>query len=168
MAIFSYENFSFILSNLRIEHNSKKRKGSKLGGKKIMKTKNSPSLGGLKVSMMKKVFIIFTRCSQFGSKLYNSNHSNFEMALTKVKATHPWPLDFRFEAHSSMHSSEDWMFSIVFRLEIEPSPSVHPNPIKILPFGNRSEIIVEHNELGRGKYIYNLITKRGRGAHKTS
>ena len=45
------------------------------------------------------------------------------------------------------------MFSIVFRLEIEPSPSVHPNPIKILPFGNISEIIVEKNEIGRGKYI---------------
>ena len=59
------------------------------------------------------------------------------------------------------------MFSIVFRLEIEPSPSVHPNPIKILPFGNISEIIVEKNEIGRGKYIYNLITKRGRGSHCT-
>ena len=71
------------------------------------------------------------------------------MDLTKVKATQPWPLDFRFEAHLSMHSSKEGMFWIVFRLEIKPSPLVHPKPIKILPFGNRSKIVVEKNKLGK-------------------
>ena len=68
-----------------------------------MKIKN----GVLKVSMMKNLSIRFTLPSLFDPKLYNGNDSNFEMDLTKVKATHPWSLDFRFEAHSSMHSSDD-------------------------------------------------------------
>ena len=94
-------------------------------------------------------------------KLYNCNHSNFDKALTKVKATQPWLLDFRFEAHSFMHSLNEVMFWIVFRLEIEPSPLVHPKPKKILPFGNLSEIVFEKNELGRRTSIYYIITYRG-------
>ena len=83
------------------------------------------------------------------------------MLSTKVKATQPWPLDFRFEAHLSMHSSKEGMFWIVFRLEIKPSPLVHPKPIKILPFGNISKIVVEENELGRRTSMYYIITYRG-------
>ena len=49
------------------------------------------------------------------------------------------------------------MFLIVFRLEIEPSPFNHPNPIKILPFGKKSEIIVRKNELGSVTSINDII-----------
>ena len=83
-------------------------------------------------------------CSLFGS-----NHANLLMSSTKVKATQPWSLDFRFEAHSSMHSSGVLMLLTVFRWETEPSPSAHPMPLKTLPFGSWSEIIVEKNELQR-------------------
>ena len=98
--IFSSNILRFTLSNLEIEHSLKKKKKFKVT---TMKIKN----GVLKVSMMKNLSIRFTLPSLFDPKLYNGNDSNFEMDLTKVKATHPWPLDFRFEAHSSMHSSDD-------------------------------------------------------------
>ena len=48
------------------------------------------------------------------------------------------------------------MFWITIRLEIEPSPLSHPNPIKILPFGNKSEIIVGKNELVSVTFIHDI------------
>ena len=92
---------------------------------------------------------ISTLFSQFCLKPYNCNHANLWRVSTKVKATQPWWLDFRFEAHSSMHSSGEWMLLTVFRWETEPSPSTHPMPLKTWPFGSWSEIIVEKNELQR-------------------
>jgi hypothetical protein len=55
-----------------------------------------------------------------GSKIlsvkdYNFNHANLLMVSIKVKATQPWRLDFRFEAHASMHSSGEWMSLTVVR-----------------------------------------------------